>query len=237
MRAPGPTRSRSLLRFYWDGLGPMSWVAGIVLVGNGRRRWLCYWDELESYRALGAIEPWDDPLAVSGTLRRILARNGTSFGVTVFRSLPGETTNRVAPTSHLRVDVPVDVAIAAKSSIRSTPAASATSGLPERRLQAGEVGGAEDEAVPRRDVDEIEVDTGVCNLSCQVGKDARPILGLDHDHLALAAHGELRDRQRVPGGFGVRNEDVQLDLVGRPDARRGRQVHAGVADRGRDAGQ
>jgi hypothetical protein len=41
----------------------------------------------------------------------------------------------------------------------------------------------------------------------------------------------------VPGGLGVRNEDVKLDLVGRSDARRGRQVHAGVADRGRDAGQ
>src|SRR3954454_8873739 len=39
----------------------------------------------------------------------------------------------------------------------------------------------------------------------------------------------------MPGGLGVRNEHVKLDLVGPSDARRGRQIHAGVADRGRDA--
>jgi len=47
----------------------------------------------------------------------------------------------------------------------------------------------------------------------------------------------MRGGQRVLGGFGVRNEDVQLDLLGRTDARRGRKVDAGVAGRGRDAGQ
>jgi hypothetical protein len=41
----------------------------------------------------------------------------------------------------------------------------------------------------------------------------------------------------VLGGFGVWNEDVQLDLIRRSDAGRRRKVHAGVADRGRDARQ
>jgi hypothetical protein len=83
----------SLLGFYWDGFGPMSWVAGLVLIGSGRRRYLCYWDETESYRALAAVEPWDDPLSVSGTVGRVLARNGKGFGVDLFGSLPHETTN------------------------------------------------------------------------------------------------------------------------------------------------
>lgn len=84
---------RRLLDLYWDGFGPTSWVAGVVSIGNRRRRYLCYWNELESYLALAAIEPWDDPLALSGTVRRLLDRNGNAFGVDVFGSLPTETTN------------------------------------------------------------------------------------------------------------------------------------------------
>jgi hypothetical protein len=84
---------QELLGFYWDGLGPTSSVAGIVLVGNGQRRYLCYWDELESYRALAALTPGDDPLAVCGTLRRLLVRNGKGFGVQLFGDLPAETAN------------------------------------------------------------------------------------------------------------------------------------------------
>jgi hypothetical protein len=42
---------------------------------------------------LAAIEPGDDPLAVSGTLRRLLVRNGKDFAVEVFGSLPTETAN------------------------------------------------------------------------------------------------------------------------------------------------
>lgn len=30
---------RRLLYFYWDGFGPTSWVAGLVLIGNGKRRY------------------------------------------------------------------------------------------------------------------------------------------------------------------------------------------------------
>ena len=81
------------------------------------------------------------------------------------------------------------------------------------------------------------VDARVCDLPRQVGEHTRPILDLDDDDLALAAHGELRECQRVPGRFGMRNEDVQLDLIRRPHARRRRKVHAGVTDRGRDVCQ
>jgi hypothetical protein len=84
---------RRLLRFYWDGLGPTSWVAGLVLIGNGKRRYLSYWNELESYLTVAAIEPSDDPLAISGTLQLLLSRNGRGFGVDIFGSLPTETTN------------------------------------------------------------------------------------------------------------------------------------------------
>jgi hypothetical protein len=69
-------------------------VAGLVLIGNGRRRYISYWNELESYLTVAAIEPWDDPIALSGTVRRLLGRNGKGFGVTLFGSLPTETTNR-----------------------------------------------------------------------------------------------------------------------------------------------
>jgi hypothetical protein len=84
---------QQLLGFYWDGFGPISWVAGLALIGDGSRRYVCSWDETESYRALAAVEPWDDPLAVSGTISRVLARNGKEFGVHLFGSLPHETTN------------------------------------------------------------------------------------------------------------------------------------------------
>ncbi len=85
---------RRLLGFYWDGFGPTSWVAGLVLIGNDSRRYLSYWNELESYLTVAAIEPWDDPIALSGTVRRLLSRNGKGFGLTPFGSLPTETTNR-----------------------------------------------------------------------------------------------------------------------------------------------
>lgn len=82
-----------LLSFYWDGFGPVSWVAGLVLIGNGRRRYLCFWDETESYQAVAAVDPWDDELALSAVVARLLARNGTGFGLGLFGSLPSETTN------------------------------------------------------------------------------------------------------------------------------------------------
>src|SRR5215510_1564097 len=76
------------------------------------------------------------------------------------------------------------------------------------RFQAGDVAGAEHEAVAGRDVHEVEVDAGSRDLAGQVGENARPILDLDDDDLAFAADGELRDGERAPYGFYVRDEDV-----------------------------
>jgi hypothetical protein len=46
-----------LLRFYWESFGPMSWVAGMVLVGTGRRRYVGVWAEEDSHRVFAAVEP------------------------------------------------------------------------------------------------------------------------------------------------------------------------------------
>jgi hypothetical protein len=115
------------------------------------------------------------------------------------------------------------------------PAADPQLGLLEDGLQAGEIGSSEDEAVLGRDVDEVEVDARSCHLASQVGEHARPVFDLDDDHLSLAADSELRERQGVPGGFGVRHQDVQLDIVGGAETRRRRKVDTGVADRSGDA--
>jgi hypothetical protein len=83
----------SLLRFYWESLGPMSWVAGIVLVGAKRRRYLGVWDESESYRMFAAVEPWDDPAALSAAVSAYLVVNGRRHGDGLFGSLPHELSN------------------------------------------------------------------------------------------------------------------------------------------------
>ena len=57
-------------------------------------------------------------------------------------------------------------------------------------LQRGEVGRAEDHAVARRDVDEVEVDSGLRDPAGQVRQHAGTVLDVDHDDLALA-----RDRE------------------------------------------
>ena len=83
----------SLLRFYWESLGPMSWVAGMVIVGTGRRRYLGVWDETESYRVFAAVEPWDDPAALSAAVSAYLVVNGRRHGDGLFGSLPHELSN------------------------------------------------------------------------------------------------------------------------------------------------
>jgi hypothetical protein len=47
----------------------------------------------------------------------------------------------------------------------------------------------------------------------------------------------MRDRQRMPGRACVRHQDVELRAVARADAGGRGDVHAGVADRGRDLRQ
>jgi hypothetical protein len=112
-----------------------------------------------------------------------------------------------------------------------------SSGWCEQGLQAGEVGSAKNEAVTRCDIHEVQVDAGLRDLSRQVSEHAGPILDLYNHDFALTAYAEVRKCQRVLGRFGVRNEDVQLDLIRSADAGRRREVDAGVADRGRDAGE
>jgi hypothetical protein len=88
---------RQLFLFYWDGFGPTSSIAGLVLIGNKRKRYLCFWDEIDSYKAVAMVDPWYDPQALQATVTRLIRRNGASFGTWLFGSLPTETTNR-APT-------------------------------------------------------------------------------------------------------------------------------------------
>ena len=107
----------------------------------------------------------------------------------------------------------------------------------DRGAQSVEVGRAEDHAVARGDVDQVEVDAGPGDLAGEVGEDAGPVLDVDHDDLALARDREVGDRQRVRGGLGVRDEDVELGPLARADAGGGGDVDAGVADRGGDLRQ
>jgi hypothetical protein len=107
----------------------------------------------------------------------------------------------------------------------------------ERGFEPGEVGGAEHDAIACRDVDEIQVDAGARDLACQIGEHAGSVLDIDDDDFALARYGEMRDRQRVLGGLGVGDEDVELGPLARSDAGRGGNVHAGVAYCSGDAGQ
>jgi hypothetical protein len=84
-----------LLFFYWDGLGPTSSVAGLQVLDLGGRGYLVYWDELESYRAVAALERWRDELVVSAVVKEVLRKNGWPHGLGLFGSVPTETTNRM----------------------------------------------------------------------------------------------------------------------------------------------
>ena len=102
----------------------------------------------------------------------------------------------------------------------------------ERVPEGVEVRRSEHHAVARGDVDEVQVDPGLRDLPRQVGQDARPVVHLHDDDLALATHRQMRDRaERVPHRLGVLHEDVQLGPVARADTGRRRDVHARVADR------
>jgi hypothetical protein len=83
----------TLLTVAWDGFGPVSHEAGLGLVGSGRRRYLCWWEEGESYRAVAAIAPWWDQRVVSHAVIRFLGCAGSEFGIQAFGRLPDETLN------------------------------------------------------------------------------------------------------------------------------------------------
>ena len=80
----------------------------------------------------------------------------------------------------------------------------------QRDPQGSEIGRAEDHAISGGHVDEIEVDSSPGDPAGQIGEYSRSVLDIDHDDLALAGDREMRNRQRVLRGPGVRNEDVKL---------------------------
>jgi hypothetical protein len=47
--------ARSLLTLHWDGFGPVSWSAGLVVIETGGHTYVCKWDELESYQLLAVV--------------------------------------------------------------------------------------------------------------------------------------------------------------------------------------
>lgn len=86
---------RPLLDVYWDGFGPVSWDAGVDLIGNGRR-YLCYWADDVPCCAVARVDA-GRPGEVEAAVVRLLSRNGADLGLALFGSLPTETFNR-APT-------------------------------------------------------------------------------------------------------------------------------------------
>jgi hypothetical protein len=107
----------------------------------------------------------------------------------------------------------------------------------EHGLEASEVGGTEDDAIASGHVNQVEVDAGARDLASEIREHTGSVLDLDHDHLALAGYGEMRDRQRVLCCLRVGNENVELGPLPRSHAGRGGDVYAGVADRCGDARQ
>ena len=96
---------------------------------------------------------------------------------------------------------------------------------------------AEYDAAAGGDVDKVDVDACSSDLPSEICEYSRGVLDLHHRHLPLAGDRELRRRERVPDRLGMRDEDVQLCPLPTPDARGGGQVHARIADRGRDTRQ
>src|SRR5262245_28733222 len=93
-----------------------------------------------------------------------------------------------------------DALYGARRERRDAPACRSARGA-ERGPEAVEVGAAEDDAVARRDVDEVDVHARVRDAAREVGEHARPVLDVDRDHLALARHDEVRDPERVLRGL------------------------------------
>ena len=99
------TRDRPLLGFYWDGFGPTSSVAGVNLLQLERSTYLCHWDEIESYRAVVKLDGWRKRGVLGTAVQELLRENGHPHGLSVFGSLPTETTNyavRLIPTATVK---------------------------------------------------------------------------------------------------------------------------------------
>jgi hypothetical protein len=85
-----------LLDVYWDGFGPVSWDAGIELIGSAGRSYLCYWADAQPWSVVAQLD-MRSAGTVERSVRRLLWRNGARFGLALFGSLPTATIN-CAPT-------------------------------------------------------------------------------------------------------------------------------------------
>ena len=78
----------------WQSLGPMVWYStlGWIDIGDGRDYvYLCH--EEAPLRAIAAVEPAQTEAAWSWLFTDLCRSNGNPYGVDLFGSLPGETTN------------------------------------------------------------------------------------------------------------------------------------------------
>jgi len=107
----------------------------------------------------------------------------------------------------------------------------------QSRSETSEVFRAEDDSILCGDVDEIQVDTSSGDLASQIREYAGPVLDIDHDDFALAGDRDMGDREQMPRGPSVRDEDVELSTLAWPNACGGCDIHAGIANRGGDPRQ
>ncbi len=103
-------------------------------------------------------------------------------------------------------------------------------GDPQGGLEGGRVLGTEDDPIVRRDVDEVEVDTGLGDTAGEIGEHSRLVFDVDDNDVVLVTDGEVGQRQGVFGGLRVVHEDVHLGTLPVADAGRRGEVHPGVTD-------
>src|SRR4051794_21448858 len=228
--APRPTsRAKAAIsRTFWNAKAGSANGARAASAGNAGKR------SISVATPRIAIEPRSP-----GTTTPTAGRFAITRAFSVPRPMPNHSRSGVAANSSGVTCGPLDVSTArdANDAASRTGAIlglrSAFTRSGDAGLHRAEVGRAEAAPVARGHVDEFEVDPARRALARQVREHPGPVLDVDHHHLALARDREVRDRQRVPPGLGVRHEDVQLRALARTDARGRRDVHAGVADRGR----
>src|SRR4051794_20222440 len=227
--APRPTsRAKAAIsRTFWNAKAGSANGARAASAGNAGKR------SISVATPRIAIEP-RSPGPTTPTAGRFALTRAFS----VPRPMPNHSRSGVAANSSGVTCGPLDVSTAryAKDAASRTRAIlglrSAFTRSGDGGLQRVEVRCAEHDAVARGHVDEVEVDSRGGDLARQVGQHSRAVLDVDNHHLAFARDREMRDRERVPARLRVRHEDVQLRALARSDARRRRDVHAGVADRG-----
>ena len=90
----GAFPSHTLLTFYWDGFGPISFGATIELVDLGVTGTLAYHiTEYAPTYAFALIQPGGDTDTWPAFVVDLFRDNGESYGIELFGGLPCETTN------------------------------------------------------------------------------------------------------------------------------------------------